>query len=248
MGEERKVETLEKFFEWFGVGRSGGLRYVCSDMWKPYLRVVAQRAQGAIHVLDRFHVMAKLSKAIDEVRAQEARELAAAGEEPALKNTRWLLLKRPADLTEKQEPKLADLLKLNLRTVRGVPAQGRLPAVLGMPLADARPEVPRPLVPSRRALAPGGDEESREDAAQAPCAAAELVPGRPRPLFRRCGGFQQQIESDHEKSIRLSFLQGHGTCLISWTWQSSRTQLRPQFLLKIQKVIAARALRLQARR
>ena len=59
-----------------------------------------QRAKGAIHVLDRFHVVAKLSKAIDEVRAQEARELAAAGEEPALKNTRWLLL------------------KLNLRTVR----------------------------------------------------------------------------------------------------------------------------------
>ena len=61
-------------------------------MWKPYLKVVAQRAQGAIQVLDRFHVMAKLSKAIDEVRAQEAREMAAAGEEPALKNTRWLLV------------------------------------------------------------------------------------------------------------------------------------------------------------
>ena len=118
VGQERKVETLEKFFEWFGARRSGQLRYVCSDMWKPYLRVVAKRAQGAIHVLDRFHGMAKLSKAIDEMRAKEARELAAAGAEPALKNTRWLLLKRPAHLTEKQAPKLAELLKLNLRTVR----------------------------------------------------------------------------------------------------------------------------------
>ena len=118
VGEERKVETLENFFEWFGARRSGQLRYVCSDMWKPYLRVVAKRAQGAIHVLDRFHGMAKLSKAIDEMRAKEARELAAAGAEPALKNTRWLLLKRPAHLTEKQAPKLAELLKLNLRTVR----------------------------------------------------------------------------------------------------------------------------------
>ena len=226
MGEERKVETLEKFFEWFGVGRSGGLRYVGSDMWKLYLRVVAQRAQGAIHVRDRFHGMAKLSKAIDEVRAQEARELAAAGEEPALKNTRWLLLKRPAHRTEKQEAEAGGPAEAQPADGAGVPAQGRFPAVLGMPLADAGPEVPRPLVPPSRAFTPASDGESGEDAAPAPCATAALVPGRPRPLFRRCGGLQQQVESDAEKSVRLSFLQGHGTRFISWIWQSPRTQLR----------------------
>ena len=32
--------------------------------------------------------------------------------------TRWLLLKRPEHLTEKQEVQLADLLRYNLRTVR----------------------------------------------------------------------------------------------------------------------------------
>ena len=50
-------------------------------------------------------------------------------------------------------------------------------------------------LPPCRALAPGGDEESGEDAAQAPVPAAELVPGGPRPLFRCGGGFQQQVES-----------------------------------------------------
>ena len=87
-------------------------------MWKAYLRVVAERAQAAMHVLDRFHIMQKLSKAIDELRTAEAKELKAQGKELVLKSSRWLLLKRSERLTEKQEPKLAELVKLNLRTVR----------------------------------------------------------------------------------------------------------------------------------
>jgi len=53
-------------------------------MWKPYLKVIAKKAGDAIHVLDRFHIMAHLNKAIDEVRATEARELKAKGYEPVL--------------------------------------------------------------------------------------------------------------------------------------------------------------------
>jgi transposase len=33
-----------------------GLRFVCSDMWKPYLKVIAAQAGQALHVLDRFHI------------------------------------------------------------------------------------------------------------------------------------------------------------------------------------------------
>ncbi len=118
VGQERRVKTLLGFFRWFGTERSAQLRFICSDMWRPYLTVIATQAAGAIHVLDRFHIMAKMSKALDEVRAQEARALAAKGYEPVLTHTRWLLLKRPEHLSEKQEPKLAELLQYNLRTVR----------------------------------------------------------------------------------------------------------------------------------
>jgi transposase len=118
VGEHRKLKTLLRFFRWFGKERTAALRFVCSDMWKPYLRVVAKKADKAIHVLDRFHIMSHLSKAIDKVRAGEARELKAEGYEPVLKNTRWLLFKRPENLTEKQEPRLAELLHYNLRSVR----------------------------------------------------------------------------------------------------------------------------------
>jgi transposase len=118
VGEKRRVKTLLGFFRWFGPERSAELRFICSDMWRPYLTVIAKKAAGAIHVLDRFHIMAKMNKALDEVRAQESRALAAKGYEPVLTRTRWLLLKRPENLTEKQEPKLAELLQYNLRSVR----------------------------------------------------------------------------------------------------------------------------------
>ena len=61
--------------------RSGQLKFVCSDMWKAYLKVIAKKAGQAIHVLDRFHIMQKMNKAIDEVRASEARQMKADGYE-----------------------------------------------------------------------------------------------------------------------------------------------------------------------
>jgi len=118
VGEKRTVRTLLRFFRWFGKERSQALKFVCSDMWKPYLKVIAKKAGAALNILDRFHIMAHLSKAIDEVRAQEARELKEKGFEAVLTKTRWLLLKRPENLTDKQETKLADLLRYNLRSIR----------------------------------------------------------------------------------------------------------------------------------
>ena len=65
VGRERKAATLEGFFDWFGAARSAALYFVCSDMWKPYLKVVAERAGQAVQVLDRFHIMSHFSQAID---------------------------------------------------------------------------------------------------------------------------------------------------------------------------------------
>ena len=69
-------------------------------MWKAYLKVIAKKAVNAINVLDRFHIMAHMNKAIDEVRAGEARRMKADGYEPILKHSRWCLLKRPENLTD----------------------------------------------------------------------------------------------------------------------------------------------------
>ena len=118
VGRERTTECLEEFFKWFGPGRARWLQFICSDMWRPYLEVVARKAKRAVHVLDRFHVVSRLNKAIDVVRAGEARRMKQEGYDPILKHTRWCLLKRPENLTDNQRDKLADVLKYNLRTVR----------------------------------------------------------------------------------------------------------------------------------
>ena len=118
VGKDRKEKTLQRFFQWFGEHRSQQLIFVCSDMWKPYLKVIREKAKQAVHVLDRYHIMVHLNKAIDKVRAEEARQLKSEGYEPHLKNSRWLLLKRPENLTASQDVKLADLLRYNLRSVR----------------------------------------------------------------------------------------------------------------------------------
>ncbi|WP_419600333.1 transposase [Thiolapillus sp.] len=41
-----------------------------------------------------------------------------AGHEPVLKNSRWCLLKRKENLAEKQEIKLKEILRYNLKTIR----------------------------------------------------------------------------------------------------------------------------------
>jgi transposase len=116
--EERTEQGLRRFFNVFGGQVLPTLEFVCSDMWQPYLNVIAAQARQAIHVLDRFHIMKKLGEAIDEVRAAEARRLKQDGYEPVLKHSRWCLLKRPENRTEKQTVKLAELLQYNLKSVR----------------------------------------------------------------------------------------------------------------------------------
>jgi transposase len=118
IGKDRTAKTLLRFFRMLGKERSKKLKFICSDMWRAYLKVIAKKAAGAVHVLDRFHVMQKMNKAIDEVRAAEAKRLKADGYEPVLKHSRWCLLKRRENLTAKQAVKLSELLKYNLQSVR----------------------------------------------------------------------------------------------------------------------------------
>jgi transposase len=50
VGQHRRVKTLLRFFRWFGTERTAALTFICSDMWQPYLKVVAKKAGHALHV------------------------------------------------------------------------------------------------------------------------------------------------------------------------------------------------------
>jgi len=118
VAKERTRNSLEGFFNLLGDDGVRSLKFVVSDMWRPYLDVVAERAHGALHVLDRFHIMKMLGEAIDQVRREEARRLKEDGYEPILKHSRWCFLKRPPNLTDRQTVTLKELLSYNLQTVR----------------------------------------------------------------------------------------------------------------------------------
>ena len=94
IGQTRRVKTLLRFFRWFGRERTQSLRFICSDMWQPYLKVVAKKADHALHVLDRFHIALNMNTAIDTVRRAEVRELKQRGRPAWLTKTRWLVLRR----------------------------------------------------------------------------------------------------------------------------------------------------------
>jgi transposase len=51
-------------------------------MWEPYLKLIREKCSEALHILDRFHIVAKMNKALDEVRADEARRMKSEGRDP----------------------------------------------------------------------------------------------------------------------------------------------------------------------
>ena len=120
IGQHRRARTLLQFFRWFGKERTAALAFICSDMWKPYLKVVAKKAGHALHILDRFHIAKHMSEAIDRVRRAEVRSLRQRGRQPLLTKARWLLLKRPVNQTRAQRARLRELVQHNLRAVRAM--------------------------------------------------------------------------------------------------------------------------------
>ena len=73
-------------------------------------------------------MVAKLKKALDELivvnHAGEVRRMLREGYEPVLKNKRWCLLKRPENLTDKQNVSLRELPAYNLKSVRAYLLKG----------------------------------------------------------------------------------------------------------------------------
>ena len=118
VGRERTIESFQGFFTTLGEQLTSQIVFICSDMWEPYLKLIREKCSDALHILDRFHIVAKMNKALDQVRAEESRRISSEGRAPVLKKSRWLLLKRQENLAEEQRFRLRDLLRYNLKTVR----------------------------------------------------------------------------------------------------------------------------------
>jgi len=118
VGKERTIESFQGSFTAMGQEVTSKICFVCSDMWEPYMKLIRERCSEALHILDRFHIVANMNKALDKVRAEETSRLKREGRDPVLKKSRWLLLKRNENLKDEQHFRLCDLLRYNLKTVR----------------------------------------------------------------------------------------------------------------------------------
>ena len=120
IGKRRSEKTLRRGLKELGPEFVKGLRFVCSDMWKPYLKVIADQAGQALHVLDRFHITMHMNQAVDEVRRTESTRLRAKSKDQAkrLKNMRWSLLRKGSRVRGHAREKLNALLASKLATAR----------------------------------------------------------------------------------------------------------------------------------
>ncbi|HWZ80900.1 MAG TPA: transposase [Candidatus Sulfotelmatobacter sp.] len=84
----------------------------------PYLKLIRENCSEALHILDRFHVVANMNKALDNVRAEKTSRMKREGRAPVLRKSRWPLLRRSENLGADQHFQLRDLLRYNLKTVR----------------------------------------------------------------------------------------------------------------------------------
>ena len=93
-------------------GNSDNIDSVCCDMSPAFISGIRKEFPKAAITFDKFHVMKIVNSGIDMVRREEA----ATNQE--LRNTRYIWLKNPDNLTEKQKDTLCNLRDMNLKTVR----------------------------------------------------------------------------------------------------------------------------------
>jgi len=120
VGKRRSQATLRRGLKALGPEVVKGVRFVCSDMWMPYLKVLAAEAGQALQVLDRFHITTHLNQAVDQVRRGESTRLRAVSQQKAqrLKHMRWPLLRRGSRVRGQARKKLHALLASKLATGR----------------------------------------------------------------------------------------------------------------------------------
>jgi len=118
VGQGKGRETIDIFFnEVLSEYQKNKIKWASCDMSETYIGAIEDHCLNATLVLDRFHVVKALNKAVDEVRKEQWRN-ACADERKALKGLRWLLFKHSSNRSKKDSRILNALRKGNRRIHR----------------------------------------------------------------------------------------------------------------------------------
>lgn len=108
----KNAATLDGFFEEIGPQNTAAIEAVSMDMGPAFAKSVKTNAPDAVICFDPFHVIQVATNALEAFRRsiwQRTRELPDQNIAKKFKGTRWVLLKNPEDLTEKQQATLEGL-------------------------------------------------------------------------------------------------------------------------------------------
>lgn len=111
VGDDRKKETLDKFFLELGKEKSYKIKLAVIDMWKPYIKSVNENTNANI-VFDKFHVSKVINECLDSVRKKEFAK-ASDEERIDMKHKRFLILSRPNHLDKDDKETLDALMRKN---------------------------------------------------------------------------------------------------------------------------------------
>jgi transposase len=93
-------------------GSPEGIANFCCDMSPAFISGIETNFPNTAITFDRFHVMKLMNEAVDEVRREEQAHNA------SLKKTRYIWLKNPENLSQKQKEKLGSLKDMQLKTAK----------------------------------------------------------------------------------------------------------------------------------
>ena len=132
----RDGATYERFVEDLDAhgGEAGQVKQVCQDMSEAFLSGALEHLPEAEVTFDRYHVKAQLSKAVDLVRRAERRE-----HHDLLKGTRYLWLRRPSSLSDRQRDWLDELLCQPLATAKAYELMLKFDAAYALDRDEAEP-------------------------------------------------------------------------------------------------------------
>ena len=108
----KNAATLEKFFAEIGPENTATIEAVSMDMGPAFIKSVRANAPHAIVCFDPSHVVQFATTALEAVRRsiwQHSRSLPDQSLAKKFKGTRWVLLKNPENLTEKQQVTLEQM-------------------------------------------------------------------------------------------------------------------------------------------
>jgi transposase len=109
---DRNYNAVSRFLKSLPKQTRKKIKAVAMDMWDPYIKAFKQHCPKALLVFDPFHVIASFSRVIDKIRVQQFKE-ADPDLKKFMKRSRFLLLKNPQNLTDKERPKLKTILENN---------------------------------------------------------------------------------------------------------------------------------------